>query len=155
MSQPRVVVRRSPIHGRGVFANMDLPAGTRILEYRGERITSDEAFRRYGDNSGLGETYLFAVNDHWLIDGNVGGSSARFANHCCAPNCEAVIWVDIDGDEQRDRVFLVTLKKIRAGDELTFDYSLEFSHSVSAAERLRWRCSCGARACRGTMLAIE
>ena len=97
MSVPRIVVRRSPIHGRGVFANVDLPAQTRLLEYRGERIDSAEAFHRYGDNSGLGETYLFAVNAHWLIDGNVGGSSARFVNHSCAPNCEALVWVDIDG----------------------------------------------------------
>ena len=75
MSVPRIVVRRSPIHGRGVFANVDLSAHVRVLEYRGERIDSAEAFRRYGDNSRLGETYLFAVNAHWLIDGNVGGSS--------------------------------------------------------------------------------
>ncbi|MBK8284488.1 MAG: SET domain-containing protein-lysine N-methyltransferase [Ahniella sp.] len=155
MSPPRVVVRRSPIHGRGVFANQDLPAGTRILEYRGERIDSAEAFRRYGDNSGSGETYLFSVNATWLIDGNVGGSSARFVNHGCAPNCEAVIWVDINGDDRRDRVFFVTTRKIRTGEELTFDYSLEFSHSVSEQERLRWRCACGARTCRGTMLAPE
>ena len=153
MSQPRIVVRRSPIHGRGVFANADIPPGIRILEYRGERIDSAEAFRRYGDNSGLGETYLFAVNTAWLIDGNVGGSSARFVNHGCAPNCEAVIWVDINGDERRDRVFFVTLRKIRIGEELTFDYSLEFSHPVSAEERTRWRCDCGTPVCRGSMLA--
>ncbi len=153
MSVPRIVVRRSPIHGRGVFANVDLPARTRVLEYRGERIDSAEAFRRHGDNSGLGETYLFAVNAHWLIDGNVGGSSARFVNHSCAPNCEALVWVDIDGDERRDRVYIETLRRIRKGEELVFDYALELSHEVSRAERERWRCRCGARHCRGSMLA--
>ena len=153
MSVPRIVVRRSPIHGRGVFANVDLPAHVRVLEYRGERIDSAEAFRRYGDNSGLGETYLFAVNAHWLIDGNVGGSSARFVNHSCAPNCEALVWVDIDGDERRDRVYIETLRRIRKGEELVFDYALELSHEVSRAERERWRCRCGARRCRGSMLA--
>lgn len=153
MSQPRVVVRRSPIHGRGVFANQDLPAGMTLMQYRGERITSAEAFRRYGDNSGLGETYLFAVNAHWLIDGQVGGNSARFVNHSCNPNCEAVIWVDLHGDERKDRVFFVTTRSIRKGEELTFDYALEFSHALSDDERARWRCACGARNCRGTLLS--
>lgn len=152
MSVPRVVVRRSPVHGRGVFANIDLPAATRVLEYRGERIDSAEAFRRYGDNSGTGETYLFAVNEDWLIDGSVGGNSARFVNHGCDPNCEAVVWVDIDGDARRDRVFFETLRAIPKGEELTFDYALGLSHAIDDANRERWRCRCGAAQCRGRLL---
>ena len=152
MSVPRTIVRRSAIHGRGVFANADLPAHARVLEYRGERIDSAEAFRRYGDNSGTGETYLFAVNDHWLIDGSVGGNSARFINHSCLPNCEAVVWVDIDGDERRDRVFIDALRPIRVGEELCFDYALGLSHEMAATDRERWRCRCGAVQCRGTLL---
>lgn len=155
MSTPRTVVRRSPIHGRGVFANTDIAAGTRLLEYRGERIDSSEAHRRYGDNSGIGETYLFAVNTHWLIDGNVGGSSARYVNHSCNPNCDAVIWVDIDGDERRDRVYIESRRRIRKGEELTFDYALEPSHTLTPEQRARWRCHCGAKHCRGTMLAAD
>ena len=155
MSVPRIVVRRSPIHGRGVFANVDLSAHVRVLEYRGERIDSAEAFHRYGDNSRLGETYLFAVNTHWLIDGNVGGSSARFVNHGCAPNCEALVWVDVDGDERRYRVYIETLRRIRKGEELVFDYALELSHALTATARERWRCRCEAAHCRGSMLASE
>lgn len=153
MSLPRIVVRRSAIHGRGVFANVDLPAHARLLEYRGERIDSAEAFRRYGDNSSRGETYLFAVNAHWLIDGSVGGSSARFVNHSCDPNCEAVIWVDIDGDERRDRVYIESLRLIRKGEELTFDYALGLSHGIDETDRERWRCRCAAVQCRGTLLS--
>lgn len=152
MSQPRVVVRRSPVHGRGVFANVDLPAHVRQLEYRGERIDSAAAFRRYGDNSGSGETYLFAVNEHWLIDGSVGGNSARFINHSCDPNCEAVVWVDIDGDARRDRVFIETLRAIAKGEELTFDYALALSQPIATVDRERWRCHCGAARCRGSLL---
>ena len=152
MSTPRTVVRRSAIHGRGVFANIDLPANTRVLEYRGERIDSAEAFRRYGDNSGSGETYLFAVNDHWLIDGSAGGSSARFINHSCDPNCEAVIWVNIDGDERRDRVYIETLRPIRAGEDLSFDYALGLSPEIAGTARERWRCRCAAVQCRGSLL---
>lgn len=154
MSRPRIVVRGSPIHGRGVFANVDLPAHARVLEYRGERIDRAEAFRRHGDNSGLGETYLFAVNEDWLIDGCAGGNSARYINHSCDPNCEAVIWVDIDGDARRDRVYIETLRPIRQGEELSFDYALGLSHEISAADRERWRCRCGAVQCRGTLLQV-
>ncbi len=152
MNRPRIVVRRSPIHGRGVFANVDLPAAARLLEYRGERIDSVEAFRRYGDNSAQGETYLFAVNEHWLIDGSSGGNSARFINHHCEPNCEAVVWVNIDGDERRDRVFIETLRPIRRGEELSFDYALGLSHVIDPDARDHWRCRCGAVSCRGSLL---
>jgi len=152
MSIPRLVVRDSRIHGRGVFANVDIEAKTRIIEYRGERIDADEALRRYGDNNVLVDTYLFSVNAHWLIDGNVGGNSARFINHSCAPNCDAIIWVDINGDERRDRVYIETRRPILRGEELTFDYALEVPRSLSIEERDRWRCRCGALGCRGTML---
>lgn len=153
MSLPRIVVRRSAIHGRGVFANRDLKAHERVLEYRGERIDRGQAFRRYGDNSDSGETYLFAVNERWLIDGTHGGNSARFINHSCHPNCVALVWVNIDGDERRDRVFIETLRNISKDEELTFDYALETSHAFDAEARAHWRCRCGARRCRGSLLA--
>lgn len=153
MSVPRIVVRRSGIHGRGVFANRDIAANTRLIEYRGERISSADAERRYGDNSSTGATYLFAVNNQWLIDGQVQGNSARFINHCCAPNCDAVIHVDINDDARRDRVFIETRRRIRRGEEISFDYALELSHALTDGARARWRCHCGAKQCRGSMLA--
>lgn len=146
-------MRQSGIHGRGMFANCDIASGTRLIEYRGERISSSEAASRYGDNSSIGATYLFAVNALWLIDGQSGGNSARFINHSCDPNCDAVIHVDIDGDEQKDRVFIESRRRIRAGEEICFDYALELSHALTPAQRERWRCQCGSRNCRGSMIA--
>lgn len=152
-SAPRIVVRHSPIHGRGVFANRSLPAGTRLIEYRGERIGRTEADRRYGSPDAAGTTYLFQANPHWFIDGAVGGNSARFINHSCDPNCEAIIWVDLHGDDRCDRVYIETVRAIRAGEEITFDYALVLPHAPTADDRRRWACACGARNCRGSMLA--
>jgi len=151
-SKRRFSVRDSLIHGRGVYASTALKAGERLLEYRGERITSAQAVERYGDNSSSGETYLFSPNEAFLIDGTRDGNSARFINHSCAPNCEALIFVDINGNERRDKVWLLALRDIAAGEELSFDYALEMQSAAHAAAAQPWTCRCGAKACRGTML---
>src|SRR6202007_1689906 len=89
---PPIEVRESPLHGLGVFATARIARGERILEYRGERVSHEEADRRYdhkhpGDN----HTLLFTVDAHTVIDAGVGGNEARFVNHSCEPNCESVI----------------------------------------------------------------
>ncbi len=149
----RFVVRNSPIHGRGVFAATNLGAGQMLMEYRGRRITHTEANRRHGNGAGSGHTYYFTLNDRWVVDGSDGGNSARWINHSCAPNCLAQIHVNIDGDEKRDRVLIETLRPIRSGEELSFDYAIVLDVSLSAQVRRLWACHCGARGCRGTMLA--
>lgn len=151
MARParRISVRRSPIHGRGVFATRALRAGERVIEYRGARIPRDELLERETP----GHTFLFTVNAGWAIDGGERGNSARWINHSCEPNCEAVIHVDLDGDERRDRVFIEALRPIRAGEELTFDYAVELPVPHTAARAREWPCRCGAPTCRGTLLA--
>jgi uncharacterized protein len=152
----RFVVRRSPIHGRGVFARIDIPAGARLLEYCGERISPARAFDRYGDNTTVGHTFLFTLNAHYLIDGNTNGNSARWINHSCDPNCEARIYVNINGDEERDRLFIESIRDIHAGEELSFDYGIELSGERHTAKNKKtWACSCGATNCSGTMLKIR
>jgi len=149
----RFTVRSSPIHGRGLFARTHLAPGERLLEYKGERISSAQAHARYGDNAGTGHTFLFAPNAHFLIDAERGGSSARYINHSCEPNCEAVIFVNINGDEERDRVFIYALREIEAEQELSIDYAIELASDQALAHIERWACACGASACRGSMLA--
>jgi len=140
----RVSVRHSPIHGKGVFALRVLSAGERIFEYKGLVTTWREAARAYARRADAGHTFLFGLSDGRVIDGGRGGNGARWLNHACKANCEAI--------EQSGRVYINALRDIQVGEELFIDYALEVSAKArdSASE---YACRCGARRCRGTMLA--
>ncbi len=143
--EPLVETRRSAIHGRGVFARRSIAAGTPVLEYTGERVTRAEGRRRYAETTGNRKTYLLRLNARTSIDGAVGGGPARFVNHGCAPSCELLV--------HRGRVFIITRRRLRAGDELTFDYHLVVAGDVELATAQRAApCRCGSSRCRGTML---
>ena len=148
----RFLVRRSAIHGNGVFARTPLAGARRVLEYKGRLITHAEANALYDGSIEEGHTFLFDLNEHYIIDGNQGGNSARWINHSCAPNCRAEVHVNIDGDARRDRVIIVALRDIAPGEELTYNYGivLEVPHT-SRLKRL-WACRCGMPRCSGTLL---
>lgn len=115
------------------------------MEYTGERISHEEADDRYGEeHEHSPHTMLFAVDDEVVIDATLHGSSARFINHSCSPNCEAI---DEDG-----RIFIETLRDIRAGEELTYDYNLVLEERHTPALKRAHPCYCGVRRCRGTLL---
>ena len=142
----RTVVRRSGVHGKGVFALRDLAAGETVIEYVGEIITWDEALRRHPrDPSDPNHTFYFHLDDGHVIDGGVSGNSARWINHSCEPNCEA---------EDRDgRIFIVALRDIAVGEELFFDYRLIIDERYTPKLKKQYACWCGKPPCRGTMLA--
>ena len=144
-SPRRFVVRKSGIHGRGVFALVDIPKGTRLIEYLGERMSHKEADKRYGDlHDGSAHTMLFAATDDVVIDATQWGSSARWINHSCGPNCEAI--------EDEGRVFVETKRAIRAGEELGYNYELIVEGRQTEKLKREHACCCGSRRCRGTML---
>lgn len=141
----RVQTRRSGVHGKGVFAVQDLPAGETLYEYVGEVISWKEALRRHPhDPSQPNHTFYFHLDDKHVIDGKVGGNSSRWINHACEPNCETEI---VDG-----RVFVKTLRDIQAGEELNYDYGLVIDGRHTAKLKREYACWCGAPQCRGTML---
>lgn len=143
---PLYKVRKSAIHGTGVFAARPIAKGKRILEYTGERLTDEEADLRSDELQGEGAlVVLFALDDGTCLDGGSGGSDARFVNHSCEPNCESV--------EEEGRIFLEAVRRIRPGEELTYDYHLQREGRRTAAVLRRYACRCGTPACRGTMLA--
>jgi SET domain-containing protein len=148
-----ILVRRSPIHGNGVFAATDLPAGKSLIEYRGKLLTHAVADDRYSDNVETGHTFLFILNDHYVIDANVDGNSARWINHSCAPNCEPVLQEAEDGNPKKDRLFIETKRPVKAGEELTYDYGIELDQRYTRRLRELWACRCGSANCTGTMLA--
>lgn len=142
---PPYEVRESGVHGRGVFATIRIPAGTRLIEYAGERITPEEADRRDPDGTpGPHHTFLFAIDDDVVIDAGVGGNDARWINHSCDPNCDAVV--------EDGRIWIETIRDIEPGEELAYDYAYELKERHTPAAKRRYPCHCGAATCRGTIL---
>ncbi len=152
MPKQKIVARRSAIHGNGVFASAAIRKGERVVEYRGQRRTHAEVDA--GDSGGVdsGHTFLFTLNDEFVIDANHGGNIARWINHSCAPNCEAVLEEDDAGEPRRDRVFIEAIRAIKPGEELTYDYGITLAEPHSARLKAIWACRCGAADCTGTML---
>jgi uncharacterized protein len=131
------VFRPSKIHGAGGFARSDIPAGTRVLEYRGENITKKESLARCERNN----EYIFALDDEHDLDGNVSWNPARFLNHSCEPNCEAAL--------EDGRIWVVSVRNITVGEELTFNYGYDLE------DYREHPCSCGASGCVGYIVAEE
>jgi SET domain-containing protein len=138
-------IRPSPIQGLGAFATVAIPAGTRLVEYAGERLTPAQAEARYPDDGTRHHTYLFAIDDAVVVDAAVGGNGARYLNHSCAPNCDAVI--------EDGRIWLETVHDIEPGEELVYDYAYVLAERHTPAAKRRYPCGCGAVTCRGTILA--
>ena len=148
----RLVLRRSPIHGNGVFAACDIPAGVELIDYKGRLRSIAQAARLYADTSGTGHTFLVTLNEGYVIDANVDGNVARWINHGCDPNCEAFVHEGAHGDLRKDRVIIESRRAIAAGEELTYDYGIILEEPHTAKLRRIWGCRCGAPGCTGTML---
>ena len=143
---PPFAIRASPMQGLGAFATHHIPALTRLVEYAGERLSPQQAEARYPDIAGARHhTFLFAIDDTVVIDAAVNGNDARWINHSCEPNCDAVI---DDG-----RIWIDTLRDIAPGDELAYDYAFTLVERHTPAAKRRYPCHCGSTLCRGTMLA--
>jgi len=138
-------IRESPIQGLGAFATQPIRAGVRLIEYGGQRLTPAESEARYPDVPGeRHHTFLFAIDDDVVVDAAVDGNEARFINHSCDPNCDAVI----DGG----RIWIESIRDIAAGEELAYDYAYILAERHTPAAKRRYPCRCGAATCRGTIL---
>ncbi len=147
---PWHTVRQSNLHGTGVFAARDIKAGTRIIEYAGKRISPERADALHPVNpDDPFHTFFFAISSGKVIDGGDHGNDARWINHSCAPNCEA------QESAKGKHVYIVALRDIASGDELFYDYGLVMDEKITRKLRREYRCLCGAKACRGTMLALS
>jgi uncharacterized protein len=148
----RIVARRSPIHGNGVFAVAPLKKGEEIIQYRGTLMTHDEADVMYGDGGETGHTFLFTLNDDYIIDANRKGNIARWINHSCNPNCEALVEESETGNPRRDKVLIQARRNIKPGEELTYDYGIVLEVPHTARLKKLWKCLCGSPKCTGTLL---
>jgi hypothetical protein len=147
-TQPYHVVRTSKIHGRGVFAARPIRKDIRILEYTGPIISEKEA-DEVGistDKDGHSHTMLFQVSKKRVINGNEGGD-ARYVNHGCDPNCET--------EQDGDRIFIKSLRAIKKGEELVYDYHLQVPGKITDKVKKEYVCFCGSPKCRGTQIAAS
>jgi SET domain-containing protein len=128
----KVEIRKSKIHRYGVYALENIPAKRKVMEYTGERCNRKETKRR-----GEGEyTYLYTLDNYWTLDGAVGGSGAEIINHSCEPN--------LVGRVLKGHIIYMSLRPIKAGEELTIDYNFEKDTGKN-------KCECGTKSCRGTL----
>ena len=134
---PRVLFKPSPIHGTGGFAPVDLPGGTPVIEYLGRLISKRESLERCR----AGNEYIFRLDEQADLDGKVEWNPARFLNHSCAPNCEAIV-----ADE---RIWIVAARDVQLGEELTFNYGYDLE------DYREYPCCCGAATCVGFIVAEE
>uniref|UniRef100_A0AC34GRP7 Histone-lysine N-methyltransferase n=1 Tax=Panagrolaimus sp. ES5 TaxID=591445 RepID=A0AC34GRP7_9BILA len=130
---------KSPIHGDGLFALAPIEPDQMIIEYTGEKVRHEVAnFReRKYEKQGLFSSYMFRLDDDWVIDATKMGNLARFINHCCQPNCTARI-ISRNGVK---RIFIFSKTYIEKGEELTYDYKFPLEDN-------KIRCHCGAKFCR-------
>nr|WP_315254777.1 SET domain-containing protein-lysine N-methyltransferase [uncultured Duganella sp.] len=144
---PACRVERSSVHGNGVFAGRDLAPGERVIEYAGREITWDEAQLRAERQGGPhNHTFFFSLANGNVVDGGDQGNDARFINHSCAPNCEAI-------EEDDNRIFIYALQPIKQDEELSYSYPLIYEGRHTPAIKRAFACRCGAPNCSGTMLA--
>ena len=123
----------------------DIPKGTRVIEYVGEKISNAEADRRYDDEAmRRHHTFLFILNERTCVDAAFDGNEARFLNHSCDPNCEAVI--------SRGHIWIEALRNIPAGTELVYDYQYEDDAEYTEEDLRFYACHCGSPKCRGTIV---
>jgi hypothetical protein len=147
VAAPCWVLRKSPVHGFGLFAARNISPGTCIIEYEGERIDWAEAERRAAQaGTPVNHTYYFSLHDGRVIDGGSKGNEARFINHACEPNCEAF-------EHEDGRVFIYAIQPIEKGEELHYSYALIYDGRHTKKIREAFACHCGTPGCTGTYLA--
>ena len=143
-------IKKSKVHGTGVFALKDIEKGCKIIQYIGEKITKKEGDRRsaerikkYLNKKNEGSVYIFELNKKYDIDGSPIYNSARYINHSCNPNCE----VDII----RNEIWIISIKKISKGDELSYDYGYPFDED----DYKDHVCKCGTKKCIGYIISQD
>tara|TARA_Y100000591_G_C21832033_1_gene700241 strand:- start:1158 stop:1646 length:489 start_codon:yes stop_codon:yes gene_type:complete len=143
-------VKKSKVHGAGIFATRDIKKNTKIIQYIGDKVTKSEGDKRsaqrikkYLNSEKTGSVYIFELNKKYDIDGYVKRNNARYINHSCAPNCE----VDIIENE----IWIQSIKKIKKGEELSYDYGYSFDKD----DYKDHICKCGSKNCIGFIISSE
>jgi uncharacterized protein len=140
-----IEINHSKIHNKGIFAKTDIPKGTKIIQYVGEKILKSESDKRADitieeseNDQSKGAVYIFNLNKRYDIDGSVEWNTAKWINHSCSPNCET--------ESDNKEVWIISKKDINKGDELSYDYSYDLPFYQDHI------CKCGSPNCIGYIL---
>jgi hypothetical protein len=145
-------VRRSKIHGSGVFAAKNIKKGEFIIEYKGLLRSHEEVDAAYDGEDETGHTFLFTLNEDYVLDANIKGNEARWINHSCDPNCDSEHIDAENGDKSKDRIEIKAIRDIKAGEELSYNYGIRLVERHTPKLKKLWACLCGSPKCTGTML---
>ena len=143
-------VKKSKMHGSGLFATDNITKGVKIIEYVGEKVSkaegdkrSERRIRKYLKSKETGSVYIFELNKKYDIDGSPKYNKARYINHSCDPNCEVTI--------NRGKIWIVSIKNIKIGNELSYDYGYEYDKD----DYKDHVCKCGAKNCIGYIISSD
>ena len=141
-------VRSSKIHGKGIYAKIDIKKDIKVIEYIGENISkevgnirAEEQYKKSMENNNNGAVYVFELNDKYDIDGNVEHNIARFTNHSCNPNCKYKI--------ENNHIWIISIKDIKKGEEITYDYDYD------PEDYINHPCKCNSENCIGFIIGKE
>ena len=138
-----VEIRKSKVHGKGGFALKDITKDTRVIEYVGKRMTKVDSDKKQDNEQHKGWVGVFELNKKTDIDGSVSWNYAKYLNHSCDPNCET--------DIIRGKIWIIAIKDIKKGEELTYDYNFDFEDD----EDEEYTCKCRAKNCRGIIIGED
>ncbi len=140
-------VKKSKVHGTGVFAAQKITKNSKVIEYIGRKVSKSEGdkisenrLKKYLNSKKTGSVYVFELNKRFDIDGSPLYNKARYINHSCSPNCEV--------DVIRGHIWISSIKNIKEGEELSYDYGYEFDEDYKDHV-----CKCGSKNCIGYIIS--
>ena len=151
----KIQARRSKIHGTGVFALTAIKKGEFIIEYKGLLRSHEEVDAAYEADDETGHTFLFTLNEDYVLDANINGNDARWINHSCDPSCESSQMEHASGDASKDQIVIEARRDIKAGEELSYNYGIRLVERHTPKLKKLWQCLCGSKNCTGTMLQTK
>jgi SET domain-containing protein len=113
--------------GLGLYAAKPYRKREYVVTYRGRKLASSEADRL----EARGSRYMFEINSRWTIDGSSRWNRARYVNHSCRPNVEAI-------ERRGGKIVYIARRRIKPDEEITVDYGKDYF----AAFIGRSRCQC-------------